>query len=93
MKIIFNNFLIETDEIQAISPLYTEQLWKVINRYQDETNGVKYSFKIFLLNKLEPLEISVSNTLTPPVEHKDMKVAYQTLVDIWKDKQDKFLTI
>lgn len=92
MKIIFKNYLIETDEIQAITPLIVYPKFReiregIFSKRIDE--GFHQSFKIFLLNKTIPLFIEFSSeTATEEAQN-----AYQKLVDIWKDKQDKFLTI
>lgn len=93
MKIIFNKILIETDEIQLITPLVVQQLFRKekIDRWNHNwvTDGVLQYFQIFLLNKPELLQMEFPSETTK----EEAETAYQKLIDIWKDKQDKFLTI
>lgn len=92
MKIIFNNYLIETDEIQAISPLHVSM---------DVA-----SFDISILNKENPIKLFMrpNNIGKPHLDRNlwyeerakyetEYRKYYDRLVNIWKDKQDKFLTI
>ena len=92
MKVIINNILIELDEVQAIGPL-------VNDRY----------FDIWLLNKEKSISILVLENepkiqikdfhnydeYSNAVSIKDIRCqeAYNKLLDIWKGKQEKFLTI